>query len=432
MAETPISDAMWLGQNIGAIRAVFSGGPSGNASTLEGQPGSYYLAAENLTGTVALARLPAITFASLSAKPTTVAGYGITDAQPLDSDLTAIAALATQAFGRSLLTTADDASVRAAVNAAKSGANTDITSITGSAAKLTTARAINDQAFDGTAAITVTANWPASRTLSFTGDATGSLSTDGSANTSAGLTLATVNANVGTFGSSTAVPVLTVDGKGRITAVATATITGGGGGTGTVTSVSGTAPIVSNGNTTTPTISLADNGVTNAKLAQIATASFKGRTTAGTGNVEDLSATQATALLNVASTSAKGLVPQLPGGTTTFYRGDGSFAAPPSGGGGSFRVDSYNIFYRNGSRKTEIFFTPVAMTVRIKVYSGADVPVYVAASTQADPANYSVGGVTITRQSNYVSYTLAANTGILIDPDDTTATDRVVVVEQTA
>ena len=39
------------------------------------------------------------------------------DAQPLDSDLTAIAALSTQAFGRSLLTQADAAAVRTAIGA---------------------------------------------------------------------------------------------------------------------------------------------------------------------------------------------------------------------------------------------------------------------------------------------------------------------------
>ena len=39
--------------------------------------------------------------------------------------------------------------------------------------------------------------------------------------------------------------------------------------------------------------------VTNAKLADVATATIKGRTTAGTGDVEDLTATQARALLNV-------------------------------------------------------------------------------------------------------------------------------------
>ena len=48
-----------------------------------------------------------------------------------------------------------------------------------------------------------------------TGDATGSTA----------LTLATVNSNVGTFGSATVAPVFTVNGKGLITAVSSATIT---------------------------------------------------------------------------------------------------------------------------------------------------------------------------------------------------------------
>lgn len=51
-------------------------------------------------------------FSSLSGKPTTLSGYGITDAQPLDSDLTAIAALTTTTHGRSLLTGADAAETR--------------------------------------------------------------------------------------------------------------------------------------------------------------------------------------------------------------------------------------------------------------------------------------------------------------------------------
>jgi hypothetical protein len=40
-------------------------------------------------------------------------------------------------------------------------------------------------------------------------------------------TLATVNSNTGAFGSSTAIPVITVNGKGLITAVSTATVAGG-------------------------------------------------------------------------------------------------------------------------------------------------------------------------------------------------------------
>ena len=36
-----------------------------------------------------------------------------------------------------------------------------------------------------------------------------------------------------------------------------------------------------------------------------------------------------------ASTTAHGFLPKLPGGTTTFLRADGAFAAPPGGGGGN-------------------------------------------------------------------------------------------------
>jgi hypothetical protein len=75
------------------------------------------------------------------------------------------------------------------------------------------------------------------------------------------------------------------------------------------------------------------NIVTNAKLAQVATATFKGRVTASTGNVEDLTGTQATTLLDVFTTSLKGLVPASGGGTTNFLRADGQWVAP--GGGGS-------------------------------------------------------------------------------------------------
>jgi hypothetical protein len=73
---------------------------------------------------------------------------------------------------------------------------------------------------------------------------------------------------------------------------------------------------------------IANNAVTNAKLAQVSTATFKGRTTAGTGDPEDLTATQATALLNVVTTSAKGLVSTAPNNTDKFFRGDATWVAP--------------------------------------------------------------------------------------------------------
>lgn len=67
------------------------------------------------------------------------------------------------------------------------------------------------------------AKWTTARTLSFTGDATGSMSVDGSANVSAALTLANSGVTAGTYGS------VTVDAKGRVTAAAVATPVGNGG-----------------------------------------------------------------------------------------------------------------------------------------------------------------------------------------------------------
>jgi hypothetical protein len=60
--------------------------------------------------------------------------------------------------------------------------------------------------------------------------------------------------------------------------------------------------VVQSGNTrrTTATAiagTIADEAVTNAKLAHVATKTIKGRTTAGTGDVEDLTAAQAAAVL---------------------------------------------------------------------------------------------------------------------------------------
>ena len=76
-----------------------------------------------------------------------------------------------------------------------------------------------------------------------------------------------------------------------------------------------------------------NNAVTNAKLAQVATARIKGRSTAGTGDVEDLTGTQATALLDTFTSSLKGLAPASGGGTTNFLRADGTWAVPAGGGG---------------------------------------------------------------------------------------------------
>ncbi len=130
---------------------------------------------------------------------------------------------------------------------------------------------------------------------------------------SAAATLATVNANVGTFAS------VTVNGKGLVTAAA---------------NLSG--DISSSGAVTT----IGANKVTLAMMAQISTATFLGRTTAATGNVEDLTATQATAILNAlvgdsGSGGTKGLVPAPASGdaaASKFLKADGTWAVPAGAG----------------------------------------------------------------------------------------------------
>ena len=85
------------------------------------------------------------------------------------------------------------------------------------------------------------------------------------------------------------------------------------------------------------TAQVADDQITNAKAADMATGTIKGRSTAGTGDPEDLTGTQATALLDAFTSGAQGLAPASGGGTTNFLRADGSWAAPGGGGtpGGS-------------------------------------------------------------------------------------------------
>lgn len=61
--------------------------------------------------------------------------------------------------------------------------------------------------------------------ITITGDVDGSATMTNLGDTTINVTLDTVNSNVGQFGSTTAIPVITVNGKGLVTAVSTASIT---------------------------------------------------------------------------------------------------------------------------------------------------------------------------------------------------------------
>jgi Protein of unknown function (DUF2793) len=116
---------------------------------------------------------------------------------------------------------------------------------------------------------------------------------------------------------------------------------------------SGDVTSVADGATT-----IASDAVTNAKLANMATATIKGRTSVGTGDPEDLTGAQATTLLDAfiasGASAKKGLVPD-PGttaGATRFLREDAVWAAPPGGGGGGIGSDGSAVIDFGGGSDT--------------------------------------------------------------------------------
>lgn len=118
-----------------------------------------------------------LAWSKISTTPTTLSGYGIIDAQALDADLTAIAALSgTSGFLKK--TAADTWSL---------DTNTYLTG---------------------------------NQSISLSGDVTGS------GTTAITVTLANSGVTANTYGSATAIPVITVDAKGRITSVTTSSVEG--------------------------------------------------------------------------------------------------------------------------------------------------------------------------------------------------------------
>jgi hypothetical protein len=78
------------------------------------------------------------------------------------------------------------------------------------------------------------------------------------------------------------------------------------------------------------------DSVTYAKIQNVsATSRLLGRITSGAGDVEELTGTQATTLLDAFTSSLKGLAPSSGGGTANYLRADGSWASPPGSGSGS-------------------------------------------------------------------------------------------------
>lgn len=100
-------------------------------------------------------------------------------------------------------------------------------------------------------------------------------------------TLSASGATPGTYGSSSLVPVVTVDAKGRITSITTVAVSGGGGSG--ITQLTG--PVTAGPGTGSVATSITANSITDAMLRQSAALTVMGRSVNAAGNVADIPAT---------------------------------------------------------------------------------------------------------------------------------------------
>ena len=175
---------------------------------------------------------------------------------------------------------------------------------------------------------------------------------------------------------------------------------------------------------------IANDAVTNAKLANVATSTIKGRVTAGTGDPEDLTSTQATTLINEFTSSLKGLAPASGGGTTNYLRADGSWAQPPGTGGGGAPTDAdYLVKTANGSLSAERVVTDsTSITVNWATagqvsWERAALTGDVTASQNSNSTTIANDAVTNAKLANMTASTIKARvTASTGDPEDASLT----------
>lgn len=190
-----------------------------------------------------------------------------------------------------------------------------------------------------------------------------------------GCTLATVNAAPGTIGGASAVPVITVNGKGLTTTITTVPVVAPAG---TLTGTTLASGIVNSSLATfaagAALGNLAANSVGYDKVTQAPAVTFSGNPTGATANRKDMNATEATAGLNPfggdsGSGGAKGLVPAPQPGDAAAGKvlgAGGSFIIPPTGNAfpNGLTAQSGAAQYQMTGRTSPGFpvpyFTPVA------------------------------------------------------------------------
>lgn len=129
-------------------------------------------------------------------------------------------------------------------------------------------------------------------------------------------------------------------------------------------------------------ITFNNDTVTNAKLANMPTARIKGRTSSGTGDPEDLTPAQVTAMLDIFTASLKGLVPSSGGGTSTYLRADGVWGSPSAAASAWTQIGAEIVATGAG---------PWAFTSIPDIYSDLLLVYVVRANTSGGQLNVSLG-----------------------------------------
>ena len=164
---------------------------------------------------------------------------------------------------------------------------------------------------------------------------------------SAAATLASTAVTPGSYTNAN----ITVDAKGRLTSASSGSagsnyVVGTGLNLVNGTVIEAKPDLVSLSLNGSSALIVATNGVTNFNLTKVPPTSFKGNATLSPADPQDLTQTQATALLNPVvgdsgSGGIKGLVPAPGAGDAAsgkFLKADGTFAVPSGGGGSNYQV----------------------------------------------------------------------------------------------
>jgi hypothetical protein len=114
---------------------------------------------------------------------------------------------------------------------------------------------------------------------------------------------------------------------------------------------------------------IANNAITNAKLAQMPTVTIKGNSTGGTANATDLTGAQVNTILPTFTSTLNGLAPSSGGGTTNFLRADGTWNAP-SAGASAYNITNQSAAY-NASANDYVICSGASFAVTLPTAVGS-------------------------------------------------------------